>query len=88
MTLTQARQAQIDKRLLRVNAKRSHYDYQVGEPVYVVRPRDPRDKAALLYDGPFPIVRVHTNNNVTLQRKPNQFQRLTIRHIKPVRGHP
>ena len=87
LTLTQARQAKIDKRLLRVNASRSHHDYAVGEQVYVVRPHDSRDKATLLYDGPFPIVRVHTNNTVTLQRKPHQFQRLTIRRIKPECGN-
>ena len=82
ITLHDARQAQIDSRLLRANSKRSHYDYKLDDLVYVARARRPGDKAHLMYDGPFPIIRVHTNNTVTILRDGVIHDRLSIRRLK------
>ena len=82
LTLHAACQAQIDNRLLRANSRRTHYDYKVGDLVYVARARQPGDKARLMYDGPFPIIRVHTNNTVTLLRDNVIHDRLSICHLK------
>ena len=82
-TLHKARQHQIDERLLRENSRRSHHDYQVGKKVYIKRPRKPGDKARPMALGPFPIVRVHTNNNVTVQRSANVTERINIRRLRP-----
>ena len=81
ITLNKARQTRIDSRLIRANARRIDYDYQVGDQVRVIRPRRPGDKAQMLYSPPYPIIRIHTNNTVTIQ-KGIQQQRLSIRRIK------
>ena len=82
-TMHKARQHQIDERLLRENSRRSHHDYQVGEQVYIKRPRKPGDKARPMALGPFPIVRVHTNSTVTVQRSANVTERINIRRLRP-----
>ena len=81
ITLQQARQAQVDERLLRANSSRTHHEFVLGEKVYILRPRRPGDKAHMMKQGPFPIVQVHTNNNVTVQRSPNVRERISIRRI-------
>ena len=83
-TLTQARQAQIDYRLLRANKKRRPVDFRVGHQVYLARPRKPGDKLQPLFTGPHEITRVHANGTVTLRRSPNLMERVNIRRIKPV----
>ena len=83
LALTSLRQQQIDDRLLKANAKRTRHEYLVGQSIYIMRARKPGDKARLMKDGPFPIVQVHTNNNVTVQRSPNQLERISIRRIIP-----
>ena len=79
-SIVAARQAQIDKRLLRANASRRRYDFKVGDHVYVTL--SPKSKAQLTADGPHPIVRVHTNNAVTIQRGPVVQERLSIRWLR------
>lgn len=83
-TLTQARQAKIDQRLLRANQKRRPRDFRIGQQVYLERPRKPGDKLKPLFTGPHDIVRVHVNGTVTLRRGPNLLERVNIRRIKPV----
>ena len=83
-TLTQARQAQIDVRLLRANRKRKPVDFRIGHQVYLERPRKPGDKLRPLFTGPHEITRVHANGTVTLRRAPNLMERVNIRRIKPV----
>ena len=78
------RQRGIDVRLLRENARRTHYDFKVGDQVYVKRGRSHGDQAQMRLEGPFPIVIVHTNNTVTILRG-HYHQRLTIRRVQLAR---
>ena len=82
-TLKQARQAQIDHRLLRANTKRKPIDFREGHKIYLERPRKPGDKLRPLFTGPHDILRVHTNGTVTIRRGPNLIERVNIRRIKP-----
>lgn len=84
LTLTQHRQAMIDKRLLRANAARISHDYKVGDLVYV-KNLQRTNKLEKIRIGPYPIIQVHTNSNVTIQRGPIH-ERISIRHITPYRG--
>ncbi len=81
INIRDVRQRKIDMRLLRANSSRSNYDYKVGDNVYVAKPRTPGDKAQLMYKGPFPIIRVHTNNTVTMLDGQIQ-ERISIRRLK------
>ena len=80
IALHDMRQRQIDVRLLRENARRTHYDYKVGDQVYLINGRSHGDQAKMRKRGPYPIVTVHTNNTVTIQRN-NYQQRITIRRV-------
>jgi hypothetical protein len=80
LTLTRHRQAQIHNRLLRANAKRIPHEYKVNDSVYIQVPD--RNKLDLVRLGPFPILQVHTNNTVTVQRGPIH-ERISVRHILP-----
>ena len=80
--LTCHRHAQIDQRLLRINARRVSHDYAVGDKVYY-RNFD-RDKLEAVRFGPFEILRVHTNNTVTIRRGLTE-ERVSIRHLTPFR---
>ena len=85
LSLQQTRQQQIDLRLLKTNQRRRPHDWQVGEQVLVRNQIGPGDKLKPTYRGPFPIIRVHANGNVTI-RQPNQVQeRINIRRLKPFR---
>jgi hypothetical protein len=79
----QRRQLLVDQNLQRQNARRRHYDYTIGDQVYVrtVNPAklDPRG------EGPFPITRVHANGTVTIQRTPYVRERINIRRVYPHR---
>ena len=80
----QRRQVLIDERLLRSNMKRRSFDYVVGQQVLLF----PITKLGKMYGksfGPFAIVQVHVNGNVTVQRAPHITERLNIRRIKPCR---
>ena len=81
VTLTQNRQALVDARLLRANRRRSRHDYKVQDMVFVNVP-DRKNKLSLIRRGPFPIIQVHTNNTVTIQRGPIH-ERISIRHLTP-----
>ena len=80
--LTHHRQAQIDQRLLRINARRVSHDYAVGEKVYYRN--FARDKLEAVRFGPFEILRVHTNNTVTIRRGLTE-ERVSICHLSPFR---
>jgi hypothetical protein len=60
--------------------KHVDYDYKVGEQVLINTP-DP-NKMEQPQEGPYPIMQVHTNGTVTLQ-KGNMTQRYNICHIIP-----
>jgi hypothetical protein len=52
LTLADLRQKQIDKRLMRANAKRKTHDYQVGDQVLIKRALDASSKLEPAYKGP------------------------------------
>ena len=85
LTLNCLRQAQIDERVMRANAGRIPHEFSVNNQVMLRTLFESRDKARPAYSGPHRIVRVHTNNNVTLQISPHMEQRISIRRIKPFR---
>ena len=74
------KQQLIDKNNVRENAKRVDYDYKVGDQVLIYTP-DP-NKMEQPREGPYPVVQVHTNGTVTLQ-KGAVTQRFNIRQIVP-----
>ena len=86
VTLQGLRQQQIDKRLLRANAKRIVHDFQVGELVLKRRDITSADKLKSTFTGPFKIDRVHANGTVTLRLTPQQRERINIRRLQPYRS--
>ena len=62
------------------NAKRVEYDYKVGDNVLLYTPNP--HKMEQPREGPYPILQVHTNGTVTLE-KGAVSQRLNIRQIVP-----
>jgi Integrase core domain. len=68
----------IHRNLLRENNPRRPFDWQPGMEVLI---NFEKKKMDAKYIGPFPITRVHTNGNVTVQHG-NSFQRVNIRRIK------
>jgi len=81
VTLQQHRQAKIDQRVLRANRKRRRHEFKVDDQVYIFR--NAKSKADRIWDGPFPIIQVHTNNTVTVRRDGIILERITIRRLKP-----
>ena len=67
--LARIRQKRIDERLVRVNAQRINRDCQPGDKVFVCHLCEAKHKAGLVCTGPFEILRTHTNNAVTVQRR-------------------
>jgi hypothetical protein len=61
LTLTLHRQAQIDNRLLRANAKRIPHEYKINELVYIKVPD--RQKLDLVRTGPYPILQSHQQHS-------------------------
>lgn len=84
LTLTKHRQAVIDHRLLKANAKRIAHEFRVGDKVYL-KNFARASKLDKIRIGPYPILQVHTNNTVTLDRNPIH-ERVSIRHLIPFRG--
>ena len=76
-----ARQVSVNESLRRANAKRSTYDYQVGQQV--LKKLHEFTKLGKRWDGPFPIQRVHCNGNVTIELKQGVTERINIRRVKP-----
>jgi hypothetical protein len=83
LTLADLRQKQIDKRLMRANAKRKTHDYQVGDQVLVKCALDASSKLKPTYKGTYPIVQVHTNGTVTVLLQPNITERYNVCRIAP-----
>ena len=81
--LRQRRQLIINDNLLKQNARRRHHDYRVHDQV-LVKETDP-SKLGPRTHGPYPIVRVHANGNVTIRRTPYVQERLNIRRVFPYR---
>jgi transposase InsO family protein len=81
LLLRDKRQALIDYNLRRENNRRRNYDYQVGDQVLEILPAP--TKLGHRTTGPFPILQIHTNGTVTIQRSPGLRDRLNIRRLRP-----
>ena len=88
ITLSELRQLQIDKRLLKANAKRIPHDYKINDQVFVKRNFLIGNKLKPQAQGPFRVIQVHTNGTVTIQRKQTVRERINIRRLKPYRPLP
>ena len=86
LTLSRQRQAQVDNRLIRANRGRIRHEFKVGQKVFI-KVHDRTSKLAMVRVGPFPILQVHTNNTVTVQRG-QIHERISIRHLVPLRPSP
>ena len=84
-TLADLRQMQVDRRLMKVNAKRVQHDYAVGERVLVRKSYRVGNKLRPRAEGPFQILRVHTNGTITILRPRGIHERINIRRMKPYR---
>ena len=82
IALRNARQLKIDQRLLAANSSRRPKEFKVDDNVYI-RHHTAQSKLDDMWEGPFKIVTVHTNGNVTVERSNGIHQRIHIRHIKP-----
>jgi hypothetical protein len=82
--LRDKRQVQIDDNNRRANLRRRFMDYQPGQQVLVLKhnPGKLEDKAI----GPFPILQVHVNGTVTIQRNPHVKERINVRRVRPYRS--
>jgi hypothetical protein len=85
LTLANLRQKQIDKHLMRANAKRKTHDFQVGDQVLIKPSLDASSKLEPTYKAPYPIVQVHTNGTVTILLQPNTKERYNVCRIMPYR---
>ena len=83
LALQDLRQKQIDKRLLSANRKRIFRDWKVDEQVLVRNAITAADKLKPTYKGPYGIIQVHTNGNVTIQHNNGVQERINIRRLKP-----
>jgi len=81
--IQQRRQVKVDADLLRINSKRYSHDYKIGERVLKLI-HDPI-KLEDRWEGPYPVTRVHSNGNVTMELRPGILERINIRRIKPYR---
>ena len=81
------RQHKIDEMLVRANIQRIPHDYAVNEQVYKKTYHASSQKAHPIYRGPYKILRVHTNNTVTIQINEKTQERLSIRLLKPALLH-
>ena len=66
----------------RENSKRVDYDYKVGEYVYIII-KDIQRKLNPIKEGPYEILKVHTNATVIIKRSTNVVERINIRRIFP-----
>ena len=75
------RQALADKNNLNENRRRRYKNYNVGDEVLILAHNPNKMEPRAI--GPFTIVQVHVNGTVTIQRRPNVTERISIRRLKP-----
>ena len=80
-SVNKRRQRRVDSDNKRSNAKRYSYDYKVGGQV-MKRIFDPA-KLEHRWSGPYSILQVHVNGNITIQFSAHLQERLNIRRVKP-----
>ena len=81
--LQQMQQGQIDKRLLKANAKRLARDWRIGEEVLIRNQLSASSKLKPTFRGPYQILIVHSNGNVTVRHPSGIQERVNIRKLKP-----
>ena len=79
--LSSQKQDSVDKANLRENQKRTDYDYEVGQKVYIKQDGVHR-KLERPKTGPFEITDVYTNGTVRIQRG-HVNERINIRRLEP-----
>ena len=75
------RQQVADCNNLAENRRHRYQNYVVGDEVLIITHKP--TKMAARATGPFVITQVHVNGTVTIQRRPNVFERNSIRRLKP-----
>ena len=82
-TIARRREQLVQENLRKENMKRRSYDYKVGDKVLkkVFKPT----KLGKRTLGPYKIIQVHTNGNVTVELNEYWNERLNIRRIIPFR---
>ncbi len=83
LAMQRHRQALVDKRLLRANAKRIKHDCAVGDLVMKREHTGLSDKLKPRGSGPYEISRVHTNGVVTIKLSPHVYERINMRRVYP-----
>ena len=78
--ITKRKQEVINQNNKRENSKRIDYDFSVGEKVLIER--HGARKIERPYDGPYKIVRIHTNGTITIERGAIT-ERINIRRVHP-----
>ena len=82
VSLSHNRQLQTDLRVERENQRRSRHECKVGDVVCINNHHSSGNKLKPPWLGPHPILQVHTNNSVTVQRG-QVHERITIHRVKP-----
>jgi len=72
----------VQKNLELANQKRLRYDFQPGELVLV---KQEDGKLGERTEGLFRVTQIHTNSNVTIERRPGFVERINIRRLIPMR---
>ena len=75
------KQAVIDESNRKENLRRRYKDYQVGDQVMIKA--DGESKLDPKTTGPFVVEQVHANGTITIERKPNVYERINIRRVVP-----
>ena len=66
----------------RENKSRIDHDYNIGDYVYIIS-KDITRKLDPAKEGPYMIIKVHTNATVTIQRSARVTERINIRRVYP-----
>ena len=66
----------------RENKKRIQHDYQPGQNIYILN-KDIKRKLNPIKEGPFRIVRIHTNGTLVVRRSPTVIETVNIRRVHP-----
>ena len=75
------KQHQMERNYMRENKSRKPFDWQPG--MEIMLEEQTRYKLNPKATGPYTIELVHTNGTVTIRKKPNVFEKVNIRRIKP-----
>eukprot|EP00573_Skeletonema_grethae_P000322 CAMPEP_0201689056 /NCGR_PEP_ID=MMETSP0578-20130828/2716_1 /ASSEMBLY_ACC=CAM_ASM_000663 /TAXON_ID=267565 /ORGANISM="Skeletonema grethea, Strain CCMP 1804" /LENGTH=792 /DNA_ID=CAMNT_0048173573 /DNA_START=167 /DNA_END=2545 /DNA_ORIENTATION=+ len=84
-SINKRRQRRVDKDNKRSNSKRYSFDYKIGG--YVMKRIFDPTKLGHVWDGPYRILQVHVNGNLTIRISDHLQERLNIRRVKPYK-HP